>query len=98
MDIARYDSIRIRTESETGQSEIAISQYGHSLYTPVGVEALCDTLITIASGEASSFQEGEGSNGHSTEIFPLCIILLITHRNMIHRNISPYHDLQVSKA
>lgn len=25
MDIARYDSIRIRTESETGQSEIAIS-------------------------------------------------------------------------
>ena len=60
MDIARYDSIRIRTESETGQSEIAISQYGHSLYTPVGVEALCDTLITIASGEASSFQEGEG--------------------------------------
>lgn len=60
MDIARYDSIRIHTKSGTGQSEIAISQYGYSPYTPVGVEALCDTLITIASGEASSFQEGEG--------------------------------------
>lgn len=60
MDVARYDSIRIHTESGTGQGEIAISQYGNSPYTPVGVEALCDTLITIASGEASSFQEGEG--------------------------------------
>lgn len=60
MDVARYDSIRIHTESETGQGEIAISQYGNSPYTPAGVEALCDTLITIASGEASSFQEGEG--------------------------------------
>lgn len=60
MDVARYDSIRIHTESGTGQGEIAISQYGNSPYTPAGVEALCDTLITIASGEASSFQEGEG--------------------------------------
>lgn len=58
-DVARYDSIRIHTESEAGRDEIAISQYGYSPYTPVGMETLCDTLITIASGKASSFQKGE---------------------------------------
>lgn len=59
-DAARYDSICIRTESESGQDKLFISQYGHSPYTPIGMEILRDTLITIASGEASSFQKGEG--------------------------------------
>lgn len=57
-DTARYDSIRIRTKN-IGYSKIPISQYGHSLYTPFGVETLCDIPITVARGDASSFQPGE---------------------------------------
>lgn len=59
-DVARYDSIRVCTEAKTGQTEIAISQYGHSPYTPLEAETLYDIPVTIASGEASSFQSGEG--------------------------------------
>ncbi len=58
-DTARWGSIHIQNKEKTGQGEITVSQYMHSPYIPVGTEALCDTLITIASGEASSFQPGE---------------------------------------
>lgn len=58
-DTARYDSIRIRTENNIGYAEIPVSQYGHSLYTPIGVETLCDIPVTVARGNASSFQPRE---------------------------------------
>lgn len=59
-DVARYDSIRIEMENGTGSAEIPVSQYGHSLYTPLGVETLCDIPVAVSKGEASSFQPGEG--------------------------------------
>ena len=58
-DIVRYDSIHIQTESGSGSKDIAIAQYGHSPYTPLGTETLCDIPVKVISGEASSFQPGE---------------------------------------
>lgn len=59
-NVARYDSIHVCTENQTEQVVIAVSQYGHSPYTPLEAETLCNIPIKIASAEASSYQSGEG--------------------------------------
>lgn len=55
----RTDSIRIGRKSGTGYLKIPVSQYGYTDYAPVEVNRLNDTLLKVASGEASSFQPGE---------------------------------------
>lgn len=57
---ARADTIRLSTMDGKAHTEIPVFQYKHALFTPEGVEALCDTPVKVSSGVASSAQPGEG--------------------------------------
>lgn len=58
-DVARYDSIRVETESGAGQALLPVSQYGRSPYMSLEAKTLEDIQIKVASGEASSYQKWE---------------------------------------